>query len=167
MVRRGRGRGVFSGLAVVSLLVGVSCAPPIRPMAKLPLQVEVETPGFLQVAVVDTVKRPLAAGELPEFHHAGVRWSYTVRFSNTGQEGVRLLEVQATVRSLTGVVSQRTFPLPSRVEAGGTTPIAIEAVLSTSNPKERGNLTGVQELAFQGRDDAGQALQVVVRVPLE
>jgi hypothetical protein len=53
------------------------------------------------------------------------------------------------------------------VESGGTTPIFIDATLSTSNPEEPGNLTGVEELVFLGQDDQGASVRVVVRVPLE
>lgn len=154
-------------LAVTLLLGGAGCEYHVRQVARLPLQVEVENPGHLRVAVVGTSKRSLAAAELPPFHRAGSRWEYTVRFTDTAGVGVQFREVQATVRSLTGVTATRTIPLVSRVEPQGTAPIAIEAFLSTSNPEEPGNLTGVQELVFLGRDDHGQPVRVIVRVPLE
>lgn len=166
-----RGRRVgpagLVGLVVELLLAGAGCEYHLREVAKLPLQVEVENPGHLRVAVVGTSKRPLAAAELPPFHHAGSRWDYTVRFTDTSGVGVQFREVQTTVRSLTGVTATRTIPLASRVEPQGTTPIAIDAFLSSSNPEEPGNLTGVQELVFLGRDDHGQPVRVIVRVPLE
>ena len=155
------------GLVVALLLAGAGCEYHLREVAKLPLQVAVENPGHLRVAVVGTSKRPLAAAELPPFHHAGSRWDYTVRFTDTSGVGVQFREVQTTVRSLTGVTATRTIPLASRVEPQGTTPIAIDAFLSSSNPEEPGNLTGVQELVFLGRDDHGQPVRVIVRVPLE
>lgn len=154
-------------LAVALLLAGAGCEYHIREVARLPLQVEVENPGHLRVAIVGTSKRPLAAGEMSPYQRAGSRWDYTVRFTDTGGVGVQFQELQATVRSLTGVTAARTIPLASRVEPRGTTPIAIEAFLSTSNPEEPGNLSGVQELIFLGRDDHGQPVRVIVRVPLE
>lgn len=154
-------------LPIALLLAGAGCQYRVREVARLPLQVEVENPGHLRVAVVGTSKRALAATELPPFHRAGSRWEYSVRFTDVGGVGVQFREVQATVRSLTGITAARTFPLASRVESQGTTPIAIEAFLSTSNPEEPGNLTGVQELIFLGRDDHGQPVRVIVRVPLE
>jgi hypothetical protein len=81
--------------------------------------------------------------------------------------GVQLLMVEATVRSLTGITSTTVTRLPSRVEPQGTTPIQIHAVLSSSNPEEPGNVTGVQELTFLGSDDRGDPVRVIVRVPLE
>ncbi len=162
-IRRG---GIGTGLLAAALVLAAGCqyAPP--PLPRLPIQVEVENSGPLRVAVVDTVKRPVPAVELSGFLKAGVRWTYTVQFANTGSVGIRLLEVEATVESLSGVTSTRTIPLPSRVEPGGTTPVAIEAVLTTSNPAEPQNLTGVQRLVFLGRDDRGNPLRVTVRVPL-
>jgi hypothetical protein len=136
-------------------------------MPKLPLRVEVENPGYLQVAVVNPSKRGLTTAELPPLTRAGSRWDYTVRFTETAGIGVQFREVQATVRSLTGITKVLTIPLASRVEPDGTTPISIEAVLTTSNPDEPGNLTGVQELIFLGQDDQGQPVRVIVRVPLE
>lgn len=154
-------------LFVAGLLAGASCEYRAREVAKLPLQVEVETPGHLRVTVIPGTKRALVPAELPPFQRGGSRWEYSVRFTDTAGVGVQFQEVQATVRSLTGVATTRTFPLPSRVEPGGTTPISIDAFLSTSNPEEPGNLTGVQELVFRGRDDRGQPVRVIVRVPLE
>jgi hypothetical protein len=81
--------------------------------------------------------------------------------------GVQFQEVEATVRSLTGFVATRVIPLGSRIEPWGTTPVSIHAFLSTSNPDDPGNLTGVQELTFFGRDDDGMPIRIVVRVPLE
>ena len=155
------------GLSVAVLLAGAGCEYHVREVAKLPLQVEVENPGHLRVVVVEARKRALPAAELPPYQRAGSRWDYTVRFTETSGVGVQFREVQATVRSLTGVRATRTIPLASRVEPGGTTPIFIDATLSTSNPEEPGNLTGVEELVFLGQDDRGAPVRVVVRVPLE
>ena len=155
------------GLSVAVLLAGAGCEPYVREVAKLPLQVEVENPGHLRVVVVDPTKRPLAPSELAPFQRAGSRWDYTVRFTETGGVGVQFREVQATVRSLAGVTATRTIPLASRVEPQGTTPIFIHATLSTSNPEEPENVTGVEELVFFGQDDRGVPVRVVVRVPLE
>lgn len=139
----------------------------MQEVAPLPPRVEVEGPEFLRVAVVDMAKRPLAASELPVFHRAGFRWDYAVRFTNTGATGVRLEELENRLRSLTGVTATETISLPSRVEPGGTTPITVRAVLSSSDQRQRGDVQGVQELTFRGRDDNGQPVRVVVRVPLE
>jgi hypothetical protein len=57
--------------------------------------------------------------------------------------------------------------LASRVEPQGTTPIVVDANLSTSNPEYPGNLTGIQELVFLGQDDSGRPVRISVRVPLE
>jgi hypothetical protein len=134
------------GLSFAALLAGVGCEyrAPARP--KLPVQVEVESPPHLQVAVVDARKRPASASELAPFQRAGARWDYTVRFTDTGGVGLQFREVRATVRSLTGITGTRTIPLASRVEPHGMTPIAIHAFLSTSNLEEPGDLSGVQEL---------------------
>ncbi len=157
--------GVGLWLAVVPLLAGTGCEP-LPQLPKLPAQVEVENPGQLGVAVDRVTKRPLAPPELPPLTTAGFRWDYMVRFTNTGGVGVQFREVQATVRSLTGIASTRTIPLASRVEPLGTTSMAIDAVLVTSHPEEPGNLTGVQELIFLGQDDRGAPIRVIVRVPL-
>jgi len=155
------------GAGAAVLLAGAGCGPHVREVAKLPLQVEVENPGHLRVEVVNPTKRPLAPSELTPFQRAGSRWDYTVRFTETDGVGVQFREVQATVRSLAGVTAARTIPLASRVEPQGTTPIFIHATLSTSNPEEPENLTGVEELVFFGQDDRGVPVRVVVRVPLE
>lgn len=155
------------GLSVAVLLSALGCEYHVPEVAKLPLQVKVENPGHLRVGVVEARKRALPAAELSPYQRAGSRWDYTVRFTETSGVGVQFREVQATVWSLTGVTATRTIPLASRVEPGGTTPIFIDATLSTSNPEEPGNLTGVEELVFLGRDDQGASVRVVVRVPLE
>ena len=85
----------------------------------------------------------------------------------SGMQSRQFREVEVTVRSLTGVVATRTIPLSSRVEPQRTTPISIAASLVTSNPSEPGNLSGVQELIFLGRNDRGGLIRVIVRVPLE
>ncbi len=165
------GRGLWAvvviALSVPGLLAGAGCEyrPPELP--KLPVRIEVESPPHLRVAVANATKRPLAPGELPPSTRAGARWDYSVRFTDTGGLGVQLREVQATVRSLTGISATRTIPLPSRVEPQGTIAIAIDATLSTSNPENPGNLTGIQELVFLGQDDRGLPVRVFVRVPLE
>jgi hypothetical protein len=119
------------------------------------------------VVVVNPTKRPLASNELPPLTSVGWHWDYTVQFTDTGGVGVQFREVQATVRSLTGVTATRTTPLPSRVEPQGTIPIVVGADLSTSNPDNPGNLSGVQELVFLAQDDSGRPVRVFVRVPLE
>jgi hypothetical protein len=136
-------------------------------MPKLPAGIQVESPPHLRAVVVNPTKRPLAPSELPPLTRAGWHWEYTVQFTETGGVGVQFREVQSTVRSLTGVAANRTTPLPSRVEPQGTIPIVVGADLSTSNPENPGNLTGVQELVFLGQDDRGQPVRVLVRVPLE
>jgi len=148
-------------------LVGASCEYRAPDLPKLPAGIQVDGPPHLRVAVVNPSKRPLAPNELPPLTRAGSRWDYSVQFTDTGGVGVQFREVQATVRSLTGITGARTIPLPSRVEPQGTTPIGIDATLSTSNPETPGNLTGVQELVFLGQDDSGRPVRVFVRVPLE
>lgn len=155
------------GLSVAVLLVGVGCGAPVREVAKLPLGVEVENPGHLRVAVVETRKRALTQTELSPLERAGSRWDHTLGFTETEGIGVQLREVQATVRSLAGLTVTRTIPLTSRVEPRGTTPISADATLSTSHPEEPENLMGVEELVFLGRDDRGAPVQVVVRIPLK
>jgi hypothetical protein len=155
------------GLAAAVLLAGAGCAYHLPEGPKLPLRVEVENAGHLRVAVVNPTRRALAPQELGPFQRAGSRWDYAVRFTDTAGVGVQFREVQATVRSLTGVAATRTIPLASRVEPEGTTSIAINACLSSSNPEEPGNLTGVQDLVFLGEDDGGAPVRVIVRVPLE
>ncbi len=168
MQDRGGGRGGTWQLCltVALLLAGTGCAPPPE-MPKLPLRIEVENPGHLQVAVVNPSKRGLTAAELPPLTRAGSHWDYTVRFTETAGVGVQFREVEAIVRSLTGIIKVLTISLASRVEPYGMTPISIDAVLTTSNPDEPGNLTGVQELIFFGQDDQGLPVRVIVRVPLE
>lgn len=155
------------GLWVAVLLAGTGCEYRVPEVAKLPVRIEIENPGHLRVAVINPSKRALAPSELGPFQRAGSRWDYTVQFTDTTGVGVQFREVQATVRSLAGVATTRTIPLASRVEAEGTTPIYIDATLSTSNPEEPGNLTGVQELVFLGQDDRGAPVRLIVRVPLE
>lgn len=155
------------GLLVAVLLVGAGCVSYVREVPKLPLQVEVENPGHLRVAVVETRKRTLAAAELSPFERAGSRWDHTLSFTETEGIGVQFREVQATVRSLAGLTVTRTIPLLSRVQPRGTTPISVDARLSTSHPEEPENLTGVEELVFLGQDDRSLPVRVVVRIPLE
>jgi len=152
---------------LLALLAGTGCEHRVRDVAKLPLQVEVQNPGHLRVAVIETGKRALTPTELPPFQRAGYRWDHTVRFTESAGVAVQFREAQATVRSLSGVTATRTIPLGSRVEPQGTTPILIDATLSTSNPEEPENLTGVEEVVFLGQDDRGAPVRVVVRVPLE
>jgi len=165
------GRGLWPvaviGRSVAGLVAGAGCEYRAPEAPKLPVRIEVESPPHLQVAVVNTTKRPLAPNELPPLTRGGARWDYSVQFTDTGGVGVQLREVQATVRSLTGISATRTIPLPSRLEPQGTTPIQINATLSTSDPERPGSLTGIQELVFLGQDDRGQAVRVFVRVPLE
>ena len=152
---------------VLGFLCGASCASRPTVEAKLPLGIQVENPGHLRVAVVGATKRPLAAAELRPFERAGSRWDYSVQFTDTAGVGVQFLMVEATVRSLAGTTATTVTRLPSRVEPMGTTPIQIHAVLSSSNPDEPENLTGVEELSFLGTDDRGDPVRVIVRVPLE
>ncbi len=159
-------RVVWVYLALVPLLGGAGCQP-LPELPKLPLQVEVENPGQLRVVVVPLSRRPLAAGELPPWTRAGVRWDNEVIFTETVGIGVQFRELENTVRSLTGVSTTHPIPLSSRVEPYGTTPIPIAASLATSNPDQPGNLSGVQELIFLGRNDRGGLIRVIVRVPLE
>jgi hypothetical protein len=155
------------GLSVAVLPVGASCVSYVREVPKLPLQVEVENPGHLRVAVVETRKRTLTTAELSQFERAGSRWDHVLSFTETEGIGVQFREVQATVRSLAGLTATRTIPLHSRVEPRETTPISVDATLSTSHPEEPENLTGVEELVFHGQDERGAPVRVVVRIPLE
>jgi hypothetical protein len=165
--------GVHRGSVLLATIVLVGLVMPacrdyrVQEVAPLPARVEVEGPQELRAVVTDMKKRPLAASELAQFNSAGYRWDYTVRFTSTAPSGVRLEQVENRVKSLTGTTTLESTQLPSRVESGGTTPITVHAVLSSSNPGQRGALQGVQELTFRGRDDGGQPVQVVVRVPLE
>jgi hypothetical protein len=153
--------------SILALLMAAGCQYHVREVATLPLQVEVHGPEHLQVAVIETGKRALAPTEFSAFERAGYRWDHTVRFTETAGVAVQFREVQATVRSLSGVIATRTIPLGSRVEPQGTTPILVDARLSTSNPEEPENLTGVEEVEFFGQDDRGTPVRVVVRIPLE
>jgi hypothetical protein len=154
------------GLVLVSVLFAACRDYRVQEVAPLPTRIEVEGPTGLTAVVADMQKRPLEQKELPALHRAGFRWDYTVRVTNTGSSGVRLEQVDNRLRSLTGVTATETSTLPSRVEAGGTTPISVRAALSSTDPMQRGELQGVQELTFRGRDDAGQPVRLVVRVPL-
>jgi hypothetical protein len=155
------------GLWIALVILGVGCAPRVRDVARLPVQIEIEFSGNLQVVVVGATKRSLAAAELPPSLRAGSRWEYTVRFADTVGVGVRFQELRSTVRSLAGAATTRTIPLGSRVEPNGMTRILVSAELSTSDPGEPENLAGVQELLFIGRDDLGGPVRILVRVPLE
>ena len=159
-------RAVGVCLALVPFLAGTGCEP-LPEMPKLPIRVEVENPGQLRVVVVPMRKRPLAASELPPWAQAGVRWEHEVLFTETVGVGVQFQEVEVTVRSLTGIATTRKVSLASRVEPYQTTPISIEASLVTSHSSEPGNLSGVEELVFFGRNDRGGQIRVIVRLPLE
>ncbi|HSD50888.1 MAG TPA: hypothetical protein VLG48_05715 [Candidatus Methylomirabilis sp.] len=148
-------------------LAGASCEYRAPELPKLPVRIEVEGPPHLKVAVINPTKRALAPNELPPLTRAGSRWDYSVQFTDTGGKAVQFREVQATVRSLTGITATRTIPLPSRVEPQGTTPIQIDAILATSDPERFGSLTGIQELVFLAQDDSGRPVRILVRVPLE
>ncbi len=156
----------LSCAALVAGFLAAGCAyvPPEGP--KLPVGIQVENPGHLAVAVVKTVKRPIPLGELRPFERAGVRWDFEVWLTDTAGIGVQLRELQVTVRSLSEVTAERVIPLASRVEPRGTTPIAVAGTLTTSNPEEAENLTGVEELIFLGQDDQGAPVRLIVRVPL-
>ncbi len=153
-------------LVAFAATLQASCSYPPPEVATLPVQTEVEGPPYLRVVVTDWQKRPLTAGEMSPMERAGYRWDYTVRITDTGGTTVQFREVTASVTSLTGFRSTQTIPLESRVDPHGTVPITIHARLSTSNPDEPGNLTGVEELTFLGRDDEFKLIQLVVRVPL-
>jgi hypothetical protein len=155
------------GLSAAILLIGASCVSYVREVPKLPFQVEVENPGHLRVALVETRKRALTAAELSTFERAGSRWDHVLSFTETDGIGVQFREVRATVRSLAGLTATRTIPLASRVVPRETASISVDARLSTSHPEEPQNLAGVEELTFLGQDDRGVPVQVVVRVPLE
>jgi hypothetical protein len=154
-------------LLAVGVLGGAGCASRPPEVAKLPLTIQVENAGSLRVAVVGTTKRQLTAAELRPFERGGFRWDYSVQFTDTVGVGVQFMLVEATVRSLTGITAATVTQLASRVEPQGTTPIQIHAVISSSNPDEPGNVTGVQVLTFQGVTDRGDTVRVIVRVPLE
>jgi hypothetical protein len=153
-------------VALVAGLLAEGCAylPPEGP--KLPVGIQVENPGHLAAAVVDTIKRPLVAAELRPFERAGFRWDFQVWLTDTAGVGVQFRELQVTLKSLSGVTAERTIPLTSRVEPRGTTPIAVTGTLTTSNPEEPENLTGVEELIFLGQDDQGAPVRIILRVPL-
>ena len=153
-------------LAVLAAVLAAACSYPPPDVATLPVRTEVEGPPYLRAVVTGWQKRPLAADEMSPMERAGFRWDYIVQITDTGGQAVQFREVTATVRSLTGFRSTRTFPLESRVEPYGTTPITINARLSTSNPDEPGNLTGVEELTFLGRDGEFKLIQLAVHVPL-
>jgi hypothetical protein len=153
-------------VAVMAAALLAACTYPPPEMATLPVRTEVEGPPYLRAVVIDWQKRPLTAGEMSPMERAGFRWDYTVQISDTAGMTVQFREVTASVRSLTGFRSTRTFPLESRVEPHGTVPIAIHARLSTSNPEDPGNLTGVEELTFLGRDQDWRLVELIVRVPL-
>jgi hypothetical protein len=153
-------------LAAIAAVLVPGCSYPPPDVATLPVRTEVEGPPYLRVVVTDWQKRPLTASEMSPMERAGFRWDYVVQITDTGGMTIQLREVTATVKSLTGFRSTRTFPLESRVDPHGTTPITISARLSTGNPDEPGNLTGVEELTFLGRDNEFKLIQLVVRVPL-
>ncbi len=155
------------GLWGVALLAVAGCEYRVPAVTRLPVRIAIENPGHLRVAVIAPSRRALAPQELGAFQRAGRRWDYAVQFTETAGVGVQFREVQATVRSLAGVAATRTIPLASRVEPHGSTPVSIQATLSTSNPEEPENLTGVEELVFLGADDRGAPVRVIVRVPLE
>lgn len=157
-----------AGLGLAAGLLGLGGC--IYPMPRQPLVVprlEVQAPEHLTVTVAGMRRRPLAAAELTPLQRAGYHWEYQVRFAETRGVGLRLELLRMTVRSLSGTSAHRVQSLPSRVEPFGTTPISIEAFLSTSDPGAAGDLSGVHELLFAGTDDRGGAVQVSLRVPLE
>jgi hypothetical protein len=166
----GKGTGAWIVRAMVLVAFAATfqtaCSYPPPEVATLPVRTEVEGPPYLRVVVTDWQKRPLTAGEMSPMERAGFRWDYTVQITDTEGKTVQFREVTASVTSLTGFRSTRTIPLQSRVDPHGTVPITINAHLSTSNPDEPGNLTGVQQLTFLGRDDEYRLVQLVVRVPL-
>ncbi|HYL82253.1 MAG TPA: hypothetical protein VEU07_15660, partial [Candidatus Acidoferrum sp.] len=155
-------------LLILGLLGLASCASRPPEVAKLPLAIQVENAGSLRVAVVGATRRPLTAAELrPPYEHGGFRWDYSVQFTDTAGMGVQFMMVEATIRSLTGITAATVTRLASHVEPLGATPIQIHAVLSSSNPDEPGNVSGVQVLTFHGVTDGGDPVRVIIRVPLE
>lgn len=166
-----RGRVVLLATAAVGLVLGSvwlpGCVHPPRREAPVPPPLEIRAPAHLTLEVTEMARRPLPPGQLTPPQRAGYRWTYQLRFSDTGGVGVRLEEVRMTVRSLSGIRADGSQPLPSRVEAHGSVPISLEAFLATSSPDEPGDLVGVHELTFLGTDDRGQSIQIEVRVPLE
>jgi hypothetical protein len=128
---------------------------------------EVRAPSHLRLAVAGMVRRPLEPATLTPPERAGVRWDYEVLITDTGGIGVRLEMLRMTVRSLAGTSVAGVQSLPSRVEPHGTTPITLQASLSSSIPDAPGELVGVHELTFLGTDDRGQPVRIVARVPLE
>ncbi|MFB3819706.1 MAG: hypothetical protein ACE147_18775 [Candidatus Methylomirabilales bacterium] len=160
-------RILLAATAAASLFLGACRDYRFEELAPLPPRVEARGPEHLRVEVTDMAKRAVPASELPQFQRAGFRWDYAVRFTETGGVGVRLERLENQLRSQTGVTSTESITLPSRVEPKGSTPITVRAVLTTSDPGQPGNLRGIQTLTFRGRDDRGQPVEVVVRVPLE
>ena len=161
-------RIALAGIGVVfgaMLLAGCVSAP--RREAPVPPRLEVQAPAFLSIAIQGMTKQPMTEKELVPPQKAGFHWECEVVFQNAGAVGIRLEMLRMTVRSLSGTTSSRVQSLPSRVEPGGSTPITVQAFLSTSDLGNPADLVGTHELTFLGTDDRGQPLQVLVRVPLE
>jgi len=97
---------------------------------------------------------------------SGFRWDYTVQITDTAGQTVQFREVTASVQSLTGYRSTRTFPLESRVDPHGTVPITIHAHLPRPTPTSPITSTGVQELTFSAGTRTGSSSSFIVRVPL-
>lgn len=154
------------GLVAGNLLFA-GCVHPPRKEPPVPPRLEVQAPAYLSVAVVGMMKRPLAGGELTPPQRAGFRWEYQVVLRSAGAVGLRLEMLRMAVRSLSGITAERVQSLPSRVEPGGSTPISLQAFLSTSNLGDPADLVGTHELNFLGTDDQGRAVRIDVRVPLE
>ncbi len=165
LLRRIASAGLAIGVAVGTLLLGGCVSTPARP--QVPPRLEVQAPAHLSIAIQGMTKQPMAEKELTPPQKAGFHWEYEVVVSNAGTVGLRLEMLRMTVKSLSGAASSRVQSLPSRVEAGGSTPITVQAFLSTSDLRDPGDLVGTNELTFLGTDDRGQPLQVLVRVPLE
>ncbi len=153
-------------VCLLALLSFAGCVYEVEKPAIIPLRIDVQS-SHLQASLAETRKEPLPPPELSTFERAGYRWFFTVRFTETAGIGVQFREVQATVRSLSGFSATRTFPLVSRVEPNGTTPIQVDARLSTSHPEELGNLTGAEELVFLGMDDRGNPIRANITIPLQ
>jgi len=161
-------RAVAAGLALAgAALFCAGCLGPLRREAPIPPRLQVRGPVHLTATVAGMTKRPLPPAELTPPQRAGFRWEYQLRIGDSGGLGVRLEALHMTVRSLSGITASQVQTLPSRVEAGGSTPISLQAYLATSSPDEPGDLVGVHELTFLGTDEQGGPVRLEVRVPLE
>jgi len=163
-------RTVFAGMAVgiaVSTMPFGGCAYTPRQESPVPPRLEVQAPAYLSIAIQGVTKQPMTERELTPPQKAGFHWECEVVFQNAGTVGIRLEMLRMTVRSLSGTTSSRVQSLPSRVEPGGSTPISVQAFLSTSDLGNPADLVGTHELVFLGTDDQGRPIRIDVQVPLE